>query len=109
VDPVCWYVIIFRQRDYSLRHTLIAVGVAFGVVSIITALLMIVGSIVSMVYLPVWKINPFFFIAAPPGFAIWFAIGTVFLAIPYAIVAQPLALLQRYLLSKCFLSSGSAT
>ena len=39
VAPACWYVIIFRQRDYSLSKTMMLVGVAFGVVTLIIALL----------------------------------------------------------------------
>jgi hypothetical protein len=108
VYPACWYMIIFRQHDYSLRQTLMLVGVTFGIVSAIIAWIMIVGCVVSLVVLPVWRINPFFLIAAPLGFLIWFAFGVVFLAIPYALVAPPMALLQRYLLSKCFQLSGSA-
>jgi len=108
VYPACWYMMIFRQQDYSLRQTLMLVGVTFGIVSAIIASIMIASSVVALIVLPVWRISPFFLILTPLGFVIWFAVGVVFLAIPYAVVAPPMALLQRYLLSKCFQMSGSA-
>ncbi|MDN5004279.1 hypothetical protein ACFQZO_25890 [Bradyrhizobium sp. GCM10027634] len=107
VYPACWYVIIFRQQDYSFRQTLMLVGVTFGVVSAIIAQIMIVFCVVSLIVFPVWRINPLFLILSPLGFVIWFAFGLVLLAIPYALVAPPMAFFQRYCLSKCFGISGS--
>lgn len=100
--PASWYMVIFRRRDYSLHQTMMLVGLAFGIVGTIVASSIVIGGLVSIIYLPAWKIDPFFIIAAPLGFAIWFAIGTVILAIPYVVVAPPIALLHRFVLLKCF-------
>ena len=107
VYPASWYMIIFRQRNYSLNQTMMLVAVAFGIVGLIIALSTLIGGLVSLIYLPAWKIHPFFIIAAPIGFAIWFVIGTVILAVPYAVVAPPIALLHRFLLTRCFMPTGS--
>ena len=109
VYPVCWYMLIFRQRDYSLRCTLMLVGVTFGIVSAVILPIVVVGSIVSLIAMPVWRISPFLFIAAPLGFVIWFVLGAIFLAIPYALVAAPMALLHRHILSRCFRLLGPTT
>jgi hypothetical protein len=108
VYPVCWYMIIFRQRDYSLRQTLMLVGMTFGIVSAMIAWITIISGVVSLIVLPVWKVAPFVLIGAPVGFVVFFAFGVAFLAIPYALVAPPMALLQRHVLSKYFQASGSA-
>lgn len=57
VYPVCWYMIIFRQRDYSLRQTLMLVGMTFGIVSAMIAWITIISGVVSLIVLPVWNVR----------------------------------------------------
>jgi hypothetical protein len=107
VYPACWYVIIFRQRDYSLSQTMMLTAAAFGVVSTMIALVMLTGAVYG-----IWlfgKISPFFTILTPLAFAIWFVIGAVIFAAPYVIIALPMVLLHRWLLLKSFVSTASAT
>jgi hypothetical protein len=104
IAPACWYVIIFRQRDYSLSKTMMLVGVAFGVVSLIIALIAF-GVVLSMISPARWRIESFL-TAGDIAFRIAFA-GALFLVLPYVIVAPPMALLHRWLLLKIFASTGS--
>jgi len=104
VAPACWYVIIFRQRDYSLSKTMMLVGVAFGVVTLIIALLAFV--VFLSAFSPAkWSIASFL-TAGYIAFRIAFG-GALILVLPYVIVAPPMAWLHRWLLLKIFASTGS--
>ncbi|KJC34501.1 hypothetical protein [Bradyrhizobium sp. LTSP857] len=105
VYPACWYAVIFRRRDYSRHQTLKLIGAAYGVVSMIIASSMLVDGLVSMISDPTSKITPLLILILPLEIV---AVGTVILGIPYAIVATPMALLHRWLLSKCFTSTNFA-
>jgi ABC-type Fe3+-siderophore transport system permease subunit len=105
VAPACWYVVIFRRRDYSLSQTMMLVGVAFGVVSMIVAMLILIVLLL-ILSPPMWKIVPFLVNDGEVAFRIAFA-GALILVVPYVIVAPPMALLHRWLLLKIFASTGS--
>ena len=98
VYPACWYAVIFRRRDYSRHQTLKLIGATYGVVSMIIASSMLVGVLDTMIFNALSKITPSDIVVLPLMIV---AVGTVILGIPYAIVATPMALLHRWLLSKC--------
>jgi hypothetical protein len=43
VYSACWYIVIFRHRDYSLYRTLMLVVATFGTVSVVIAAVMILA------------------------------------------------------------------
>jgi len=106
--PACWYAVIFRQRDYSRRQTLKLIGAAFGTVCAILALATLVGTLASMIGTPASKISPSVILSMPLIIAIWMAVGSAILGVPYLMVATPMALLHRWLLSKVFTATGFA-
>jgi hypothetical protein len=107
VAPACWYVVIFRQRDYSLSRTIMLVGVTFGVGSMIVALLMLIMFQISMMPTPMWKVARSLILDGELALLITYT-GARGLVVPYVIVASPMALLHRWLLLKIFASTGSA-
>src|ERR1700730_7481329 len=59
----CWYMVIFRHRDYSLYRTMVLVVATFGTVSAVVAAFMMVGgfyvAITMLLAVPQpWKIAP---------------------------------------------------
>jgi hypothetical protein len=112
VYSACWYIVVFRHRDYSLYRTLMLVVATFGTVSVVIAAVMIfAGFYVAITLLLAapqpWKVA--LFVAwAPFAYALVTAIGAVFLIVPYMIVATPMALFHRLLLLKIFASAGPA-
>ena len=106
--PACWYAVIFRQRNYSRLQMLKLIGAAFGVVCAILASAILVGAFASMIGTPASKISPFLILSLPLIIAAWMAVGTAILGVPYLMVATPMALLHRWLLSKCFTATGFA-
>jgi hypothetical protein len=92
VYSACWYIVIFRHRDYSLYRTLMLVVATFGTVSVVIAAVMIfAGFYVAITLLLAapqpWKVA--LFVAwAPFAYALVTAIGAVFLIVPYMIVGR---------------------
>jgi hypothetical protein len=101
VYPACWYMVIFRQRDYALSRTMALVFATFGAVSVVVAaLFIIVGSYMIIT-------NPYAWVLFWYGL-VGVQIGAIILIVPYILVATPMALLHRWLLLKLFAPLGSA-
>jgi len=47
--PVCWFIVIFRHRDYSLYRTLVLVITTFGITSAFVAAVMMLGGIYGVI------------------------------------------------------------
>jgi hypothetical protein len=111
VYPACWYVVIFRYRDYSLYRTMVLVGATFAAVTAIVAAFMTVGGfyvvLTTFAAVQLWKVA---LLAASATFAYAFmvAFGAIVLIVPYVIVATPMALAHRWLLLKIFAPAGPA-
>jgi hypothetical protein len=112
VYSACWYVVIFRHRDYSLYRTMVLVVATFGTVSAVVAALMMVGGVYVAITMLLtvaqpWKVA-LVLVVAPLAYAFGTALGALFLIVPYMIVATPMALLHRWLLLKLFSLVGPA-
>jgi hypothetical protein len=107
VAPACWYLMIFRARNYSLWRTMMLVGVTFAVGSICVALLMLISALISATPTPMWKLARALILDGVIALIITY-IGARALVIPYVIVALPMALLHRRLLLKIFATTASA-
>jgi hypothetical protein len=113
VYPACWYTVIFRYRDYSLRRTMVLVVATFGAVSALIAAFMIIGGVYVAVAILLEATDPMkaapLVALAPFAYALIVVIGVVILIVPYMIIATPMALAHRWLLLKLFASAGPAT
>jgi hypothetical protein len=112
VYPACWYVVIFRHRDYSLYRTMVLVVATFGVVCGAVGAFMMVGGIYVAITMLLavaqpWKVAPVL-VVGPLAYAFMTAMGAIFLIVPYLIVATPMAWLHRWLLLKLFAPVGPA-
>ena len=112
VYSACWYMVIYRYRDYSLQRTMVLVVATFGAVSAVVAAFMMIGGLyvaISMMLTVAkpWKVAPVL-VVAPLSYAFMTAIGAVLLIVPYMITATPMAFLHRWLLLKIFASAGTA-
>jgi hypothetical protein len=113
VYPACWYMVILRSRNYSLRRTMVLVVASFGVVSIAVAAFFAIGGLyVAITTLLAggqsWKIAPLVALG-PLAYALLAAFGAIILIVPYMMVATPMALAHRWLLLKLFAGAGPAT
>jgi hypothetical protein len=112
VYSACWYMIIYRHRDYALYRTMVLVVATFATVSAVVAAFMVVGgfyvaiSMMLSVAKP-WKVAPVL-VVAPLAYAFMTAMGAVLLIVPYMITATPMAFFHRWLLLKIFASTGTA-
>jgi len=111
IYAICWHVMVFRKRDYSLRNTWALIGASY-----LAAI--IVGGIVMIIFVPIASLmnpdKPSIFGLSPaqgliPLLALvlffvpmYMVMAGVLLAIPFLLVAGPLALLQRMLLLRMF-------
>ena len=103
VYAACWYAIIFRPRDYSLRRTLVLVASTFAAGCAAVAVIMVGATIVRERHVTeAALLVPGAFVA----YGFMTLIGAIILVIPYAIVATPMALLHRWLLLRIFALSG---
>jgi hypothetical protein len=113
VYSTCWYIVIFRNRDYSLYRTLTLVVATFGAVSVVVAAFMMFAGFYGAITMLLAAARPWeaaLFVAWTPfAFALATAIGAAFLIVPYMIVATPMALVHRWLLLRVFASAGPAT
>jgi hypothetical protein len=112
VYSACWYVLIFRHRDYSPYRTMVLVVATFGAVSAVVAAFMVVGGFYVAITMLLavaqpWKVAPVL-IVGPLAYAFMAAMGAIFLIVPYLIVATPMAWLHRWLLLKLFATAGHA-
>jgi hypothetical protein len=112
VYSACWYMVIYRHRDYSLYRTLVLVVATFGTASAVVATFMMVGGLyvaISMMLTVAkpWMVAPAL-VVAPFAYALMTTIGALLLIVPYMITATPMALLHRWLLLKIFASAGTA-
>jgi hypothetical protein len=112
VYSACWYVVIFRHRDYSLYRTMVLVFTTFGAVSAVVAAFMMVGGFYVAITMLLavaqpWKVAPVLAVG-PWAYAFMTAMGAIFLIAPYTIVATPMALLHRWLLLKFYSLAGPA-
>ena len=113
VYSACWYMIVYRHRDYSLHRTMVLVIATFGTVSAVVAAFMMIGGLyvaISMMLTVAkpWKVAACPCVVAPLSYAFMTAIGAVLLIVPYMITATPMALLHRWLLLKIFAPAGTA-
>jgi hypothetical protein len=112
VYSACWYMIIYRRRDYSLHRTMVLVVATFGTVSAVVAAFMMVGGLYVAISMMLTVAKPWIvapaLVVAPFAYALMTAIGAVLLIVPYMITATPMALLHRWLLLKIFASAGTA-
>jgi hypothetical protein len=112
VYSACWYMIIYRHRDYSLHRTMVLVVATFGTVSAVVAAFMMVGGLYVAISMMLTVAKPWIvapaLVVAPFAYALMTAIGAVLLIVPYMITATPMALLHRWLLLKIFGSAGTA-
>jgi hypothetical protein len=113
VYPACWYMVIFRDRNYSLSRTMMLVGAVFGTVSAVVAgFMMTAGFYVAITTLleaeRPWSAAPIV-VVGPLAYASMTMFGAAILIVPYTIVATPMALFHRGLLLKIFASAGPAT
>jgi len=110
--PACWYMAIFRYRNYSLYQTMVLVGATFAAVTAVVAAFMIIGGIyvvlTTFAAAQLWKVA-LLAASATFAYALMVAIGVIILIVPYAIVAAPTALAHRWLLLKIFAPTGPAT
>jgi len=113
IYAICWYGVVYRKRDYSLRNTCWLVAVSYLVA-------FVVGGIVMLVFVPYAMLIRAERPSPIPGFSSWlgFAMTIILveglialiymplagamLAIPFLLVAAPIAYLQRALLLKVF-------
>ena len=112
VYSACWYKIIYRHRDYSLRRTMVLVAATFSTVSAVVAAFMMIGGLyvaISMMLTVAapWKVAPVL-VVAPLSYAFMTAMGAVLLIVPYMITATPMAFFHRWLLLKISASAGTA-
>lgn len=106
IAPACWYLMIFRARNYSMWRTMMLVGVTFAVGSICVALLMLISALISEIPIPMWKLARSLILDGAIALIVTY-LGARALVIPYVIVALPMALLHRWLLLKIFASTAS--
>jgi hypothetical protein len=116
VYPACWFVVIFRHRDYSPYRTLVLVITTFGVTAAVVAAVMLLAGIYGM--LTIFFQAPKAFLTAkgltmllilvwaPVAYLLAAAIGAIILAVPYLVVATPMAFFHRWLLLKALGSPG---
>jgi uncharacterized membrane protein YhdT len=119
IYPVCWFIVVFRHRDYSLYRTLVLVVTTFGVTGAFVVAVMMLGSIygVIAIFLQAPKVlltakglNMLFILAwTPVAYLLATAIGAIILIVPYIVVAMPMALFHRWLLLRVFGSAGPRT
>jgi hypothetical protein len=111
VYPTCWYMAIFRYRNYSLHRTMELVGATFGAVTAIVAAFMTIGGfyvvLTTFAAAQLWKVA-LLAASATFAYALMVAIGVIILIAPYAIVATPMALAHRWLLLKIFAPADPA-
>ena len=112
VYPACWYMFIFRYRDYSLYETMVLVGATFAAVTAVVAAFLTIGALyvvlTTFAAAQLWKVA---LLAASATFAYAFmvAFGAIIMIVPFAIVATAMALAHRWLLLKIFALAGPAT
>jgi len=117
IYAVCWYRVIYRKRDYSWRKTCWLIGVSYLVACV-------VGGIVMLVFVPFAMLTRPDRPPSIPGVAPWLELAVtmasaeiliilfyvpmsgVLLAIPFLLVATPVAFLQRALLLGAFSPRG---
>jgi hypothetical protein len=115
VYPACWYGFVFRERDYSLSQTLALIGGTYGVVTALVSVLILGSGIYATITILLQAARvgkaaetALFVAWMPIGYAIMLFIGMVMMAIPYIVIATPMALLHRWLLLKLFARSVRA-
>jgi hypothetical protein len=108
IYPLCWYAFIFRHRDYSLRRATVLVVLTFATGwAIIAVTLIAAATIVFSLEFGHTMEGAILVAVTPFAYFLGTLIGAIILAIPYAVVATPMALLHRWLLLRIFASSGS--
>jgi len=113
VYSACWYMVIFRHRNYSLYRTMMLVIATFCTVSAVVAAFMIMGGFYVAITTLLAAAQPWssasLIAVAPLAYTALTAFGAIILIIPYMIVATPMALFHRWLLLTIFGSANSAT
>jgi hypothetical protein len=113
IYAICWHRVIYRKRDYSWRNTAWLVAVSYLVACL-------VGGLVMLVFVPFAMLTRPDKPPSLPGTAPWLGFAITFasaellivlfyvpmagalLAVPFLLVAAPVACLQRALLLKAF-------
>jgi hypothetical protein len=100
--PACWYVTIFRRRDYALGRTMVLVVATFATVGIVVNAIMMIGGFYAAITIlrdtgPRWQVLPII-VLGPLAYALATLIGAIILIVPYLVVATPMALAHRWLL-----------
>jgi hypothetical protein len=108
IYPACWYIIIFRSRNYSFRQTMVLVAQTFGIGCAVVAIALIGGAEIALASRAGSAAEAAIYATlSPVVYGLMTLIGAVILIIPYSILATPIALLHRWLLLRIFTSSGS--
>lgn len=106
VYPACWYVLVFRYRDYSANRTLGLVIATFGAVWLLVAVglffvgLLAAGSLTAGVP-PTGQWSDVRAVA-PLLYARMTVLGAIILILPYGAIATPIAFLHRLALLRLF-------
>jgi hypothetical protein len=108
--PACWYIFIFRSRNYSFRQMMVLVAWTFGIGCGVVAIILIAGATIAFTARAGLSMAAAIYAATTPViYGLMTLVGAVILIIPYAIVATPMAMLHRWLLLHPFALSGSPT
>jgi hypothetical protein len=103
VYAACWYVFIFRARDYSFRQTIVLVACTFGIGCAVVAVMLIAGATITVLPIVLQATKGAVFGAViPVVYGLMSLVGATILFVPYAIFATPMALLHRWLLLRNF-------
>ena len=110
IYPACWYVWIYRKRNYSVPQTLFLVAVAYTAVCAVVLAFLFFGMFKPVLeLLAVSASKPMaWLVVLTPFIALFFGlVAAGFIGVAYVAVAVPVAILHRVLLLKLFRSTAS--
>jgi len=115
VYPACWAIMIHKTRDYSARRTYFLIAATYTATAVLAIAVVLIGFTYQAVIMgsalilspDLWRVTLFLpfmlFLVVVFGFL---AAGLV--AVPYAIVATPIAFLHRALMLRLFNPASDA-